>query len=545
MADNIISSAVVSVGGYDSSMNHFNMDTNFPGRASDLLNYEPGLNGGYRKINGYTYFDSNFPVVDSVNAEGRILGIMIYRNATTNAESVFAARKQIGSNTYKIYKYDVGLGWVAQVTGLPHLTIDGSYTLKKLRYDTISVGGVNYMIIVDGVNKAMIFNGTNWYQLAIAGTGTSASPGGNQLIERPAAVAIFKNHVFLSKDGAFDDIVVHSAPLDVFNWTAAAGAGQLPTGFEVSQIKSFRDNLFVFGYNEISRINVSGDTFVLNDVTKNIGCIAPDSVIEISGDILFLSPDGIRPVSATDRNDDYQLASISKQVQYFLKTDIIDSFDLEFLDSVVIKEKSQFRYFVSENDITSIGRGLVGAIRSSDSSNTGQFEYSRLNGIRTSCTTSGYISRSEVVLHGDHDGSVYQQERGNSFNGSNITCIYETPFLTLGDAKIRKMLRTVSVYYRLEGSMDMNIGLIFDWGDSRIINPINFTQTNQTDVSIYGDGSKYGDGSVYSSTVESPLLQQDVEGSFHSVKLSFTTSDINPCHSIQGFVLEYTQQARR
>ncbi|AXP07710.1 hypothetical protein SmphiM6_18 [Sinorhizobium phage phiM6] len=545
MADGINTTSVVCVGGFDSSMNHFNMDTNFPGRASTLLNYEVGLNGGYRRISGFQYFDTNFPTVDSTNAEGRILGVMIYRKTSTNTEEVFAARKQIAGNTYKIYKHSPGLGWVAQVTGLPHLTVSGSYQVHKLRYATISLGGVNYMIVVDGVNKAMVYDGTTWRQLSISGTGTAASPGGNQLIENPAAVAIFKNHVFLSKDSGFDDIVVHSAPQDVFNWTAAAGAGQIPTGFEVCQIKPFRDNLFIFGYNEISRISVSGADFVINDVTKNIGCIAPDSVVEISSDLIFLSPDGIRPISATERNDDYQLASLSKQISYFIKTDIIESYDLEYLDSVVIREKSQFRYFVSGNSVTSVGKGLIGGIRSPDNSNAGEWEYSKLQGIRTSCATSGYIDREEAVLHGDHDGAVYQQENGTSFNGQNIISIYETPFLTFGDAKLRKMVRTVSTYYRLEGSLEMNIGLVFDWGDSRILNPVNFIQTNIADISQYGDGSIYGDGSTYGTVVASPLIQQDIEGSFHSIKLSYTTSDQNPSHSIHGFVIEFTQQARR
>lgn len=543
MTDNIASSAVVCIGGYDSSMNHLNMDTSFPGRASDLLNYEPGLNGGYRKLSGFMPFDVNFQFVDDTNAEGPILGVFIYRRSDTHIEEIIAARKQKSGTTYNFYKYTLG-GWVPFVTGLTLNTISGAKQVIKIRYDTWQVGGGSYLILADGVNNLTIYDGTTWKKIDPLAAGGAGTPGGDQAIDSPAYVAVFKNHIFVARDFDSREIVAHSAPLDPYTWTAAGGGGQLPVGFEISQIRPFRDQLFVFGYNEISNITVANDAFVVNDTTKNIGCIAPDSVIEISGDLLFLSPDGIRPVSATDRNDDYQLASVSKQIQFNIQN-LINSYDLSLVDSVVIRGKSQFRYFFNSTSEAIPSRGIVGGIRSVDNSSAGGWEFSRLQGIRTSCSTSGFVDREETVLHGGYDGGVYQQEVGNSFNGENILSIYETPFLTFGDAKIRKMLRTISIYYRLEGSLEMNIGAKFDWNDAEVLSPINFTQSNISTVSIYGDGSKYGDGSVYASVIQSPLMQTDIEGSFHSVKLSFTTSDQNPSHSIQGFVLEYTTQARR
>jgi hypothetical protein len=264
--------------------------------------------------------------------------------------------------------------------------------------------------------------------------------------------------------------------------------------------------------------------------------------VEVAGDLLFLAPDGIRPISGTEKIGDVQIASVSKQVQQYLKN-LIESYDLSLVDGVVIRAKSQMRLFFHDpNNTEDTGVGVIGGLRNSDNST---YEFSRLSGFRISCVVSDYYNDEEIILHGDYNGNIFQQEMGNSFNGSNITSVYSTPFLTFGDAKIRKEARTLSVYYRLEGSLEMNINLKFDWNNTYTLNPTGYTHSNVSETSEYGDGTEYGDGSVYGSIILNPFIETSIEGSFHSVQTQFTTSDMNPSHSILGFVLEYTTQARR
>ena len=537
MVDNIVSSTVVSVGGYDSSQNHLNLDTNFPGMASDLLNYEVGLNGGYRKINGYQHFDEAFPEVTSVAdvGTGKVLGVFIFNDGGT--DKIMAARRITATSNYKFYTYDSATGWSA--AGSPTMTWTG---VNKVRHVQVNFGNTDYIFFVDGVNTPRVYDGTTWYNLTAAGAGTSVSPGGNQLLEKPAVVALFKNHVFFGMDTDNPGVICHLAPESVFDATAASGAGQIVVGFGVNQIKPFRDNLYVFGRTAIKNVSVSGADFVLNDVTTNIGNLATDSVIEIAGDLLFLAPDGIRPISGTDKIGDVQIASVSKQVQQYLK-ELIDSYDLSLVDGVVIRAKSQMRLFFHDpNNAEDTGVGIIGALRNPDNST---YEFSRLSGFRISCVTSDYYNDEEVILHGDYNGHIFQQEMGYSFNGNNIASVYSTPFLTFGDAKIRKEARTISIYYRLEGSLEMNINLKFDWNNTYTLNPSGYVQSNVSETSEYGDGSTYGGGATYGSIVLNPLIETSVEGSFHSIQLQYTTSDMNPSHSILGFVLEYTTQARR
>jgi len=62
--------------------------------------------------------------------------------------------------------------------------------------------------------------------------------------------------------------------------------------------------------------------------------LASDSVIEIGGDLLFLSQDGLRPVTGTDKIGDVNLETVSKDIQSVF-TDIVFDVDLEGLNAVV------------------------------------------------------------------------------------------------------------------------------------------------------------------------------------------------------------------
>lgn len=539
MSDNITSAPVICQGGYDSTQNHLNLDMNFPGRASKLVNYEVGLTGGYRKISGFKTYDTDFPEVDEDDAEGKILGLAIYENAAGTAWEIMAARKQQSGSTYEWYKNDVVLGWVPYTSGLTFNSIG----VDKIRHAKFNFGGVSYIIFVDGVNNATIYDGTNWYALDSSSAGGSGDPGGDQLIDAPSVVTLYKNHIFLSGDLTAPSVVVHSAPEDPFTWTAASGAGQLPVGFRVNQIKTFRDFLYVFGPNNISNITVSGTNFVVNSTTTEMGCLAPDSVVEMNGDVIFLAPDGIRPVSGTNKIGDVQLATISKQIQDFTKF-LVKSYPLELMCSVIIREKSQFRYFINQGNGIDAGSGIIGGLRSPEG-DTG-WEFSELMGINACVAESDFINGREVILHGGYDGVVYQQEVGSDFNGEDIISIYATPYLTFGDSEIRKELRYLNTFYRSEGNFDVSVNFDFDWGKSSVIEPSNYSQnTIGGGIAVYDSGNTYNSGVVYGGGTRSPVIKTDVGGSCFSVKITFTTSDKQPSHSIHGFVLEFTQQARR
>lgn len=510
---------LVCEGGLDSNQNYLLMSDRFPGSATTLVNFEPSLFGGYRRLSGFQPLESTAPEVDPTLTEGKILGLSIYN------ESILTARKLQSGNTYNFYKWSSGSDWLAYTTGLTLSTV----SLDKIRSDTFNFDGTNKIAFVDGVNGVIIHDGTTWTQ-----------PTGDQSIADPKYVCVFKGTLFVSGDATYPQLVVYSAPNDESDWNSASGAGQINVGFVVKQIKPFRDELFVFGETKIKKIVVSGTDFVTQDVTSNIGCVASDSVQEINGDLLFLSQDGYRTIAGTDRVGDVELGVQSKNIQQDV-TNLILNADLPSVNSVVVRRKSQYRCFFSDENVdTNKNNGVIGGLKGD--ANGINWEWSKLKGIRTSVCTSGYIQTQEYVIHGDFNGKVYRQESGNSFDGSNINAVYTTPYLDFGESQIRKTIHKVSVFLRAEGRLTLNTAIQFDWNSREVSNPDNYLIEDDVVGATYGT-SLYGTG-VY-ATAASPLLLKNTEGSGFSNRITFSTSDTNDSYSIQGIVYEYVVNGRK
>ena len=545
MADKIQSFKVVCKGGLNYNENHLDLSDNFPGGATRLVNYEPSMFGGYRRIEGFAPLSPDFPIVGNALGEGRILCVAVFRNEQLGLPYVIAARKDTGVNAYSFWKLDELTGWSKMTTGFTRLFTAGGNTVTKIRHVQFDFGTGSTIAFADGLNKAIVFNGTNWYQIASTGTGTTGSPGGDQAVNAPAIIDVFENHLFIGGDLTSNALIVHSAPNNPLNFTAAAGGGQIPVGFKVVQFKPFRDNLFVFGGNGIKKVTADASaSFVTEQVTANVGCIARDSVMEIGGDLVFLAPDGIRPVAGTSRIGDVELETISKSIKG-LVLNYIKSFDKDSFNGVVVRSKSQLRYFfgdASQQTINSVG--IIGGLTDVDGSIG--WEYGQLLGIRASCCTSEYFEGEEYVLHGDYDGVVYRQENGTTFNGIDIPAIYSTPYLDFGDTEIRKTLHKINTFIRAEGPFTMNISISYDWDDSDTSRPGTYTNTSQGAPIVYGSSSvSYGNENTRWGGSTKPVLLSDIQGSGFSARATFVSVGNYKPYSIQGLVFEFAIAGRR
>lgn len=523
------SAAVVCRGGLDSNQNWLEFSAQNAGGAARLVNFEPSLFGGYRRINGYTYLEeTDSGEVDPSNAEGKILGLAIFAG-----DDILCARKQTSGSTYNYYAYSPGSSWSAFTTGLT-LSSTG---LDKIRHSNFNFGGNDKIIFVDKVNNATVYDGTNWTNIDPLATGADfANAGGAQALGAPSLAKMWENHVFVSGDPTNPNVVAHSAPYAEYDWTSASGAGQIDAGFEVKQIYPFRDKLFVFGDDRIKYIYVNGTDFAIKDVTSDIGIYAPDSVVEVNGDLLFLSPDGIRPISATERNEDFEISSVSKRIQEDLRQ-LADTIQETELHSVVLRSKSQFRYFFSDESVADEdAEGIVGGLK-----NYGQglsWEFGLLRGIRCSCAASGYFGsqKTEYVVHGGHDGKVYRQEQGSSFNGADILAQYHTPYLDFGEPALRKTLKSIGLFTRPEGSVNIDLSINYDWGILDRINPTGYELQSTGDIVTYGY-AVYGTDSY--GGISAPTMYTNIQGSGKSAQLRFQTNGTEPSYTIQSLLFVF------
>ena len=565
MADRIDSFKVICSGGLNSNENHLDLSDNKPGAATRLVNYEPSLFGGYRRVEGFELYDAAYPEVDDVNnagsAEGKVLGLAIFKDDVSNLTKIIAARKDVGATTYSFYYYTPLIGW--RPFTLDHSivrnTTDGVRTVEKLRHVSFNFGTGNRICFVDGVNPAIVYDGQHWEELRSTGTGgnpadaghTTNTGGGDQCLDAPALVDVFANHLFLAGDETNRATIAHSAPTNTaspygyYDFTNANAAGQLAAGFDVVQIKPFRDNLFVFGSNGIKKVTADVTSgFVTDQVTANVGCISRDSVLEIGGDLMFLAPDGFRPVAGTARIGDVELETVSKSIQGLL-VNTIQNFNMDTINGVVIRSKSQIRYFVGDDTIdTPDSLGIIGGL--SDSTGSISWEFGELLGIRASCATSDYIGTEEFVLHGDYDGKVYRQERNTTFNGADIVAVYATPYLDFGETEERKVLRKINTFIRAEGPLEMNLSVAFDWGDYNTARPSTYSQASEGGPTVFGGRNiTYNGANVVYGGSSKPIMTSDIQGSGFSIKATYVTvGDFEP-YSIQGIVFEYSTAGRR
>ena len=506
MPDNLASFKVFCQGGLNTSRDVLSQGETQPGSATALINYEPAVTGGYRKISG---FANNY---GTVTGTGSVLGVCV---ADGINDGILACRKPSSGNNYLHKWNNSSSAWDAVTTaGSPTMVGVTKVRFSRLNFATPKV------VLTDGINPAATYDGTTYTQITH-----------NDAPTDPKFSAIFQNHLFLAGDPAHPTKLFFSAPLAETNFAASDGAGVINVGFPIVAIKSFRNELFIFGNTNIKKLGGTAlANFVLQTVTDDLGCLATDSVIEIGGDLLFLSQDGLRPISGTDKIGDVNLETISKDIQSIF-TDIIFDIDLEGLNAVVIRQKTQFRYFFAGSDT----QGIIGGFRQTP--NGLQFEYSQMLGITATCAASGYIGQNEIVIHGTSAGKVQQQEVGNSFAGDPIFSIFQTPYYYLQDPEQRKIFYSVATYLRSEGDNSIVMSAVYDYEDVDTLNPTNFNLST-TGAAAYYNEATYNSTAIFDGN-PSPVQRTNISGSGRSVSFKYVTNDTSASHSIQGLVVTF------
>ena len=507
MADNLGSFKVFAEGGLNLNRDVLSQGEKSPGSAVSLINYEPANTGGYRRVSGFT---NSFGTVPGT---GSVLGVAVANGIN---EGVLAARKPSSGYNY-LHKWNSSSSDWDAVTTAGNPTMNG---VTKVRFTRINFGSPK-VVLTDGINPAATYDGTTYTALTHA-----SAP------DDPKFSAVFQNHLFLAGDPNENTNLYFSAPYNEVDFDTGNGAGVFNVGFPIVAIKPFRDALFIFGTNNIKRlVGNNQNDFVLQHVTDDLGCLASDSVVELAGDLLFLSQDGIRPISGTDKIGDVNLQTLTKNIQSLFTAVILEE-DLDKLSSVIVRSKSQFRMFYDVDN----ANGLLGGLRLNEQGIG--FEFGQLLGIEVTCADSGYIGQFEFVLHGDKSGKVHRQEQGNDFGGANIVSIYQTPFLHMQDPEQRKIIHTVATYLRSEGDNEIIMSVIYDYDDTTILNPTNFTLTNEGAAAYYNEAI-YNESSTIWSGNPSPVKRTNVSGSGKSVSFRYVTNDTRASHSVQGIVVTF------
>jgi len=398
----------------------------------------------------------------------------------------------------------------------------------KTRFSKYRLGNTERIVGVDGTNYPFIYDGITFKVLSDKTTDILGAQ----------FVVSHKNQLFFAKDGS----IIFTAPYTDDDFTAAAGSGIINVGGIITGIVVFREALIIFTEKTISQLTgTSIQDFSLQPITKNVGCVAPDTIQEVGGDVMFLGPEGLRLFSATDRVGDFNLGVVSKPIQPET-TSLINAHSS--FASCVIKQKSQYRIFGYNDSITaSNAKGILGTQISPEA--TGGIAWAEIVGFKCYVADGDYQNQTETIVFANNDGYVYEMEQGNSFDGSNIVASFATPYIPINDFRIRKTFYKLYLYTDPQGSVTTSVNLKLDFDDQGSVQPPTITLSNSAgSVGFYGSSvAKYGT-TLYGDKLKKQF-QTQVIGSGFSVSLQFVSDSQDPPFSLDAATLEYAIHDRR
>ncbi len=486
-------------GGLVTNISPLQQGLNEPGTASRLINFENSIQGGYRRINGYAKWDTN--PVPSSDSSTQLLGVGILD------DTIVVPRE--GS----IY-YSTGSGWTTAASGRTQT--------NKVRYTLANLDGTRVLIGTDGLNYPYTFDGTS----VTNRTGTTDVEGTSFSVQ-------FKDHIFYANDS----LVTFTAPFTFDDFNTGNGAGSFRVNNTVTGMIVFRQRLFVFTLTSIFVLDGSSSTdFALTSVSEDIGCVQPDTIQEVAGDVAFLGPDGVRLLGATDRVGDFNNQLCSRRIQQNMLQ--LES-DYTSFSSTVVREKSQYRIFGYRDALEpSFTDGYIGT--QFEAQNPQSFAWSQTRGVKVYAADSKYFNDEEIIVFVSDQEYVFRMEQGSTFDGGDIVGTYWTPYISFNDPRLRKTLFRLSKYFDPENSISGRMNVNFNFDQANYIQPDSINFDAQGSSVVFGT-AVYGVDNFQSSP--SSVIDFPLVGSGRQARLEFEYDGSDP-FVIDTILIEYATKGR-
>ena len=498
-------------GGLLSSLSPLQQGINAPGSATILQNFEPSLEGGYKKVLGYTKFSDT-----EVTGTGEIEGVCVlpYQSASV----VIAVRN-------KKYYLGTGGGWTLKGTA-------ATTTTSKVRHTSYNFNGTNKIVFVDGINFPA------YYDTTAATLTFLTSSTLNDAVEGAKHVTNYKNALFFGVGSE----LVFTAHLTDTDFDPANGADSINVGSTITGLIGFRDQLIIFSKERI--LSLTGSTsadYVVKPITTDIGCLYEDTIQEVGGDVAFLASDGVRTLSATDRIGDFGLDVASKPI----KKQVNDlKANATSFSSLVIREKAQYRLFQYNANVENDSAVGVVATKFIDQGGAG-FNWGTLKGFKVKISDSKFVGENELIVFANDDGYVYTLESGSSRDTADIQAIFQSPFIPIQDPQIRKTFYKLVLYLEPTGNFGFDTRIILDQSEPNIIQPNFITVDAQgTQAFVYGAVSATYGTAIYGQEFEKEYVN-NVVGSGKTVAIRVDDESTTSSFTLDTAVIEFATNERR
>lgn len=397
----------------------------------------------------------------------------------------------------------------------------GGFSSRAIEY---TKSGNNYVAYPGGDGYPLIFSESSYEPITQLYDIISSDD------EALSYASYYKNHMFWGGQTK----LYFSAPFDEYDYTPASGAGEITVPGNIVGLIALRDSLIIFCRYSIFRLTGSSvDNFAVEVVTENTGCVDGLSIQEINGDVMFLSDTGLSRLSDSDQSSGLGISVVSNTIKTEVNTLLTASASgTDFYPSIFIPNKGQYRIFKYNNGTSPAN--TISIAGSQVSMNPAEIFWSMIKGIKPIVTAFMKGTNTSVFINNNGTTGqityIYQMDSGNTFDGTNITATYSTPYYHMNDPRVRKAFLNLETTVEPEGAVTITVDTLLNYSKSDVIQP--------SAVVIGTTGTTYGDNT--SPSYVTPLI-----GNGDVVSLKFTSNTNIPPYVIQSFTVEYSTSDRR
>jgi len=502
-------------GGLITNISPLQQGINNVGSANQLQNFEPSLDGGYKKVAGYTKF-----INAALTGSGAVKGLAIVQQ--DNNQKVIAVR---GGTYFIANATDSSPAWSSLGTA-------ANTSFTKVRHTRFNFNNAYKIYFVDGVNFPAV------YDRSANSLTYITSSSSNDAVEGASHVCKYKDTIFF---GVGTELVF-SAPFLPTDFTSGNNAGSTSIGSEITGLVVFRDQLIIFALDKIMRLtgNTASD-FKVSPITEDLGCLSADTIQEVGSDIMFLGPDGLRTLSSTDRIGDFGIDVASKNIRPTVNK--LQDYASSFC-SMVIRAKAQYRLFAYvDGEQSKVAKGVLGT-KFIDQGGQG-FQWATLQGFKVNVADSQFIGEDEFRVFANNDGYVYKMDQGTSLDGESIDAIYESPYMPINDPQLRKTFYKLDFYIKPSGAININAGIRFNQNKIGQIQPSTFSITDSGAIAgIFGDNATLYNTSRYGAP-RTQSYKNQVVGSGETVAIRIEDKSADASFLLDTAIFEFATDDRQ
>ena len=485
------------------------------GVCYDALNFDCGVLGGYRRIDGYERFDGRTKpslvvptyvgttqreraiekavaadaqraLIQAVPGSGPVRGVVVFKGVA------YAFRDNAGGTACVMHKATVS-GWVVVTT--PALLPGGKYHF--ISYNFGGATDTEYLYGCSGADKAFYFDGTTFTKITTGMT-----------LDAPSYITAHRNHLFL----AFGASVQHSAIGDPTNWTPVLGAselamGDIVTGFSQIPGSEGADALFVATEDSLKILyGTSSTDWKLVTVSEKIGALA-GSIQEL-GQVFFMAKNGITNLQQSSAFGNFAMATFSQKVERFLSTRYT-----KVIGSALSMSRNNYRVFFSDGyaiSITFTSQGVSGFMP--------HYYGKTFNTVWSGKSALG----DEIIFASGDDGFVYELDVGTSFDGSAISSKLNLGYAHFGSPRALKRYRKAIIETTGEGYCELYGRASLGYETRDIYQAVSSGLASGTSSAFF-DVDNWD--SFYFDARPIDPIQIELSGTAENMSLQFATND--------------------